>query len=90
MSSILAHIHLGVVDHLIIHAYVEFCTRDGFNERSMTLYHPIDIGCFQELNDLVRNPPPEVRVTCGLHGDLDDSNEEIGPNNTICSFLQKI
>jgi hypothetical protein len=75
MSSILTHIHLGVVDHLIIHAYVESCTRDAFTGRSVTLYHPIDIGCFPELDDLVHNPPPEAWITCKLHGDLDEGNE---------------
>ncbi len=34
MLNILAHIHLEMVDHLIIHAYVESCTRDGYNGRS--------------------------------------------------------
>jgi hypothetical protein len=41
MSSILTHVHLGVVDHLIIHAYVESCTQDAYDGRSMTLYHPL-------------------------------------------------
>jgi hypothetical protein len=41
----------------------------------MTLYHFIDIRCSPELDDLVRNPPPEVFVTCRLHGDVDDNNE---------------
>lgn len=75
MSSILTHIHLGAVDHLIIHAYVESYTWDAYTGRSMTLYHPIDIGCFPELDDLVCNPPPEVRITCRLRGDLNDNNE---------------
>jgi len=75
MSSILTHVHLGVVDHLIIHAYVESCTRDAYDGRSMTLYHPIEIGCFLELDDLVRNPPLGVHVTCRLSGDVDDNSE---------------
>jgi hypothetical protein len=75
MSTIFMHIHLGVVDHLIIHAYVEPCTHDAYDGRSMTLYHPIDIGCFPKLDDLVRNPPLEVHVTYRLHGDVDDNNE---------------
>jgi hypothetical protein len=70
MSSILMHVHLGVVDHLTIHAYVESCTRDAYDGRSMTLYHPIEIGCFPELDDLVHNPPPGVHVTCRLSGDV--------------------
>jgi hypothetical protein len=57
MSNILMHIHLGVVDHVIIHAYVKFYTQDGHDGHSMRLYHPIDIGCFPKLDDLVRNPP---------------------------------
>lgn len=72
MSTILAHIHLGAVNHLVIHAYVESCTQDAYDRRSMTLYHPIDIGCFLELDDLVRNPPSEVHVTCRFCGDVDD------------------
>jgi hypothetical protein len=72
MSNILTHVHLGVVDHLIIHAYVESCTRDAYDGRSMTLYHPIEIGCFPELDDLVHNPPLRVHVTCRLLGDVND------------------
>jgi len=30
MSSIFTHIHFRVVDHIIIHAYMEVCTRDGY------------------------------------------------------------
>jgi len=75
MSSILTHIHMGLVNHLIIHAYVESCTQDAYNGRSMTLYHPIDIRCFSEFDDLVRNPPLELVVTCKLHGDIDDNNK---------------
>jgi hypothetical protein len=75
MSNILVHIYLGVVDHVIIHVYVEFYTRDGYNRHSMTLYHPIDIRCFPELDDLVHNPPPEVLITCRLHGNVDDNNK---------------
>jgi hypothetical protein len=33
MSDILAHVHLGVVDHLVIHAYLESCTRDRYDGR---------------------------------------------------------
>jgi hypothetical protein len=61
------HIYVGGVDHVIIHAYVESGTRDGYNGRSMTLYHPIDIGCFPELDDLIHNSPLEVFVTYKLH-----------------------
>jgi hypothetical protein len=75
MSNILMHIHLGVVDHFIIHVYMESSTRDGYDRRSITLYHHIDIGCFPELNDVVRNSPSKVHVTCKLHCDVDDSNE---------------
>lgn len=53
MSDIFAHVHLGVVDHVVIHAFVESRTRDCYNEHSMTLYHPIDIGCFSEFDDLI-------------------------------------
>jgi hypothetical protein len=75
MSNILAHIHLRVIDHFIIHAYVDSYTRIGYDGRSMTLYHHINIECFPKLDDLVRNPPPEVHVTYKLHGDVDDNNE---------------
>jgi hypothetical protein len=75
MLSILAHIHLGVVDHVIIYAYVKFCTWDGYNGHFMTLYHPINIRCFPKLDDLICNPPLEVFVTCRLHGDVDDNNK---------------
>ncbi len=49
--------------------------RDRYDGRSMTLYHPIDVGCFLELDDLVWNPPPNVLMTCKSHDDIDDDNE---------------
>jgi hypothetical protein len=75
MSDILAHVHLGVVDHVVVHAYLESCTRDRYDERSMTLYYPINVEWFLELDSLVRNPPPNVLVTIKVHGDIDDDNE---------------
>jgi hypothetical protein len=35
----------------------------------------VDIRCFLKLDDLMRNPLPNVLVTYKLHGDIDDSNE---------------
>jgi hypothetical protein len=75
MFDILAHVHRGVVDHVVVHAYLESCTRDRYDERSMTLYHPINIEWFPELDSLVRNPLPNVLVTVQTHGDIDDDNE---------------
>jgi hypothetical protein len=75
MFDILAHVHLGVVDHVVIHAYLESYTRDRYDERSMTLYHPINVEWFPELDSLVRNPPSNVLVTIKSHGDVDDNNE---------------
>jgi hypothetical protein len=76
MFDILAHVHLGVVDHLVIHAYLESCTRDRYNGCFMTLYHPMNVEWFRELDSLVRNPPPNVLVTVKAHGDdIDDDNE---------------
>jgi len=76
MSDILAHVHLGVVDHLIIHACLESCTRDHYDRRSMTLYHPINVEWFSKLDNVVRNPPPNMLVTIKAHGDdIDDENE---------------
>jgi hypothetical protein len=76
MTDILAHVHLGVVDHLVIHAYLESCTRDRYSGRSMTLYHPINVEWFLELDNLVRNPPSNMHVTIKTHGDnIDDENE---------------
>ncbi len=76
MMDILTHVHLGVVDHLVIHAYLESTTRDRYNGRSMTLYYPIDVELFPELDNLVRNPPPNMLVTIKTHGDdIDDENE---------------
>ncbi len=76
MSDILTHVHLGVVDHVVIHAYLESCIRDRYDGRSMTLYHPINVEWFPEFDSLVRNPPPNVLVTVKAHGDdIDDDNE---------------
>jgi len=76
MFDIFAHVHLGVVNHVVIHAYMESCTRDCYDGRSMTLYHhPINVEWFPELDNLVRNSPPNVLVTIKLHGDVDNNNE---------------
>jgi hypothetical protein len=76
MTDILAHVHLGVVDHLIIHAYLKSTTRDDYDGCSMTLYHPINVEWFPKLNSLVHNPPPNMLVSVQTHGDdIDDENE---------------
>jgi hypothetical protein len=75
MSNILAHVHLGVVDHVVIHAYLESCIRDRYDGHSMTLYQRINVEWFLELDSLVRNPPPNILVTVKAHGDIDDDNE---------------
>ncbi len=41
MMDILAHVYFGVVDHLVIHAYLEAIERDRYSGHCMTLYHPI-------------------------------------------------
>jgi hypothetical protein len=76
MSDILAHVHLGVVNHFVIHAYLESCIRDRYDGRSMTVYHPINVEWFPELDSLVRNPPPNMLVTVKTRADdIDDENE---------------
>jgi hypothetical protein len=75
MSDILAHVHLRVVDHVVIHAYLESYTRDRYDGRSMTLYHPINAEWFPELDNLVRNPPPNMLVIVKSNGNVDDDNE---------------
>jgi hypothetical protein len=76
MMDILAHVQLGVVNHLVIHAYLEFTTRDRYTGRSMTLYYPIDVKLFPELDNVVRNPPANMLVTVKRHADnIDDENE---------------
>jgi hypothetical protein len=75
MFDILTHVHMGVIDHVVIHAYLESYTRDRYDRRFMTLYHPINIEWFHELDSLVCNPPPNVLVTVKSHGDVDDDNE---------------
>ncbi len=75
MSDIFAHVHIRVVDHVVIHAYLESYTRDRYDGRSMTLYHPINVEWFPELDSLVRNPPPNMLVTIKAHGDINDDNK---------------
>ncbi len=76
MTDILTHVHMGVVDHLVIHAYLESTERNRYDGRSMTFYHLINIEWFPELDSLVRNPPPNMLVTVKAHGDdIDDENE---------------
>jgi hypothetical protein len=67
MPDILAHVHLGVVDHLVILAYMEGIER--YRGRCFTVYHPMRVEWFPELDDLVRNPPPNMLVTIKTHGD---------------------
>jgi hypothetical protein len=53
MPNILAHVHLGVVDHLVILAYIEGTER--YWGRCFTVYHPMRVEWFPELDELVRN-----------------------------------
>jgi hypothetical protein len=46
MPDILAHVYLGVVDHLVIHAYLEATERNQNSGRCYTLYHPIYVEWF--------------------------------------------
>jgi hypothetical protein len=69
MFDILAHVYLGVVDHLVIHAYIEGTERNQYTGRCYTLYHPICVEWFPELDNLVRNPLPNMFVTVKTHGD---------------------
>ncbi len=69
MPDIMAHVYLGVVNHLVIHAYIEATERNRYSERCYTLYHPINVEWFPELDNLVRNPPPNMLVTVKTHGD---------------------
>jgi hypothetical protein len=74
MPDILAHVHLGVVDHLVIHAYIEATERN--REHCYTVFYPIYVEWFPEFDDLIRNPPPNMLMTVKTHGDLifyDDS-----------------
>jgi hypothetical protein len=74
MPDILAHVHLGVVDHLVIHAYIETTERN--RGHCYTVFYPIYVEWFPELDDLIRNPPPNMLMTVKTHGDLifyDDS-----------------
>ncbi len=76
MFDILAHVHLKVIDHFVIHAYLESCTKDRYSECSMTLYHPINVEWFPELDNLVHNPPPNMFMTVKMHGDdIDEENK---------------
>jgi len=76
MTDIFAHVHLGVINHLVIHAYLESTTRDRYDGHSMTLYHPINVEWFPELDSLVRNPLPNMLVSVETHGDdIVDENE---------------
>jgi hypothetical protein len=63
MPDILAHVHLEVVDHLVIHAYLKATERDRYTGCCTTLYHPIYVEWFPELDNLIRNPPPSMLVT---------------------------
>jgi hypothetical protein len=46
MTDILAHVHLGVVDHLVILADLEATERNRLSRRCYTLYHPLEVEWF--------------------------------------------
>jgi hypothetical protein len=69
MTDILAHVELGVVDHLVILAYSESTERDRLSGRCHTLYYPLEVEWFLELDNLVRNPLPNMLVNIKTHGD---------------------
>jgi hypothetical protein len=84
MTNILAHVHLRVVDHLVILAYLEATEKNRLSRRCYTLYYPLCVKWFPKLDNLVRNPPPNMLVTIKTHGDdipethLDDIYETHG------------
>jgi hypothetical protein len=47
-SIILMHIYFSVVNHLIIHTYIESCSKDVYNKQSITLYCPINSKCLKK------------------------------------------
>jgi hypothetical protein len=67
IPDILAHVHLGVVDHLVILTYIEGTER--YRGCCFTVYHPMCVEWFPELDDVVCNPPPNMLVTIKTHGD---------------------
>ncbi len=69
MIDILAHVELGVVDRLVILAYLESTERDRLSRRCYTLYYPLEVEWFPKLDNLVRNPPPNMLVHIKTHGD---------------------
>ncbi len=76
MPDIMAHVYLGVVNHFVIHAYLEATERNRYSRCCYTLYQPIYVKWFPELDNLVRNPPPNMLMTINTHGDdIDDENE---------------
>ncbi len=83
MPEILAHVYLRVVDHFVIHAYIETIERNRYSA-CYTSYHPICVEWFLELDNLIHNPPPNMLVTVKTHGDdvrethLDDIYEMPG------------
>jgi len=54
---------------LTISSYIEATERNRYTGRCYTLYHPICVEWFLELDNLVRNPPPNMLVTIKTHGD---------------------
>jgi hypothetical protein len=84
MTDIMAHVELGVVDHLVILTYLESTERDRLSRRYYTLYYPLEVECFPKLDNLVRNPPQNMLVNIKTHcddiygtpgDDIDDKKE---------------
>ncbi len=76
IAIILTDINLGVVDHLVVLAYIESCHWDTYNVLVADVHYPINPKWFLELHYVLQHPPVGTQITFKTQpDDVDDNNK---------------
>jgi hypothetical protein len=62
MSIVLMHIYCGMVEHFIIHAYIECRSNYTNTKHSITFDHPIDLKYFKKLDHMLHHAPKRMVI----------------------------
>ncbi len=76
ITIILTNIDLGVVDHLVVLAYIESCCWDTYNVFVADVHYPINPKWFWEFHYVFQHPPVGAQITFKTWpDDVDDNNK---------------
>lgn len=74
IAIILTDIELGVVDHLVVLAYIESCRWDTYNVLVADVHYPINPKWFLKLHYVLQHPTVGTQITFKTQPDDVDDN----------------